>query len=201
IYESLLLKDRVDVIKNITFQMLVPPVTTQEFSRNPEQYITNGFFPANAVRLKVQIYNNDFVEVDPKEYFTHQDLIEAMAYSITPEAMGEIDFSRMQLSEDPEKINVPAGTFLCDHIYVNTNMENAYYDEGFDLWRSQNIPLLGIVKINFSKTLYWEKWSHRNEGKTIGSFQDFLRYIYTKRVSGRRYPDDLIGALIDYGQK
>jgi len=201
IYEFLLLSDRADLVKNITFQMLVPPLTTEEFTCNPAKYIANGFFPSNAVKLKVQIYDSDFIEVDLKEYFSHQNLIENTAYSMTPEAMGKIDFSRMQFSERPEEISVPSGKFRCDHILVNTNAANSYHDEGFDLWHSKNVPLLGIVRMDFSKTLYWEKWSYRNEGKAMKSFKDFLRHIYTKRVPGRRFSDIHQIILVNYGQK
>lgn len=202
IYEFLLYRyqKKPELKKNITFLMLVPLVTTEDFSKSPIYYITNGFFPQNAIRLKVKIYDGPFIEIVPKTYFSYQNIIEDTAYSITPDAMGKIDFSRMKVSNTIERITAPAGNFECEHIFVNTDVDREYWDEGFDLWRSPAVPLLGIVKMEFSKTLYWEKWSYKNESKKIKTINDFFLNLYTKRVPGRRRPDTHIISLVGYGE-
>lgn len=186
--------------KNITFLMLVPPITSEEFSKDPSEYIANGFYPHNARKLKVQVYDGPFIEVDPILYFSHQNIIEETFYSFTPDAMGRVDFSRLQTSTGKEQVVVPAGSFECYHIFVNTNIHQEYWDEGFDLWRSPKVPLLGIAKMEFSKNLYWGKWSYRNEQKKINTIKDLLLCLYTKRVSGRRRSDTYTINLVNYGE-
>lgn len=154
---------------------------------------------SNAIRLKVRVSDSPFVDVDPKVCFSHQDVIEDTPYILSPEAMGKIDFSRMKVSKNNEIITVPAGDFNCSKIYVTTDSEKDYCDEGFSLWRSQQVPLLGIVRMEFSKTLYWEKWKYRNESGPFNTIKDFISYIYRKRVPGRRNSDTHIVNLLKYG--
>jgi len=186
--------------KNITLLALVPPLNTEEFTCDPARYISLGLFPAEAVRLKIQIFDSQFIEVDPKSYFLHQDIIEKTPYSVTPHAMGRIDFTNKIISDFLEKISVPAGVFECQHIFAHTDVFKEYWDEGFDLWRSPKVPLLGIVKMEFSKTSYWEKWSYRNESKKIKTVRDFFSYLFNKEIVGRRKPDTHIMNLISYNQ-
>lgn len=198
IYEYLFQKYR-KLRKNISFQVLTLPVTSEGFSQNPAYYISSGFFFPGAIKLRVKIYDAPFEDAGLKAYFSHQDIIEGTLYSITPEAMGRIDFSRMQICKVKENIPVLAGSFECNHIFVSTDIRDEYYDEGFDLWRSSSVPLLGIVKMEFSKTLYWEKWSYKNETRKIRTVKDFLSNLYKKRVPGRRRPDTYVINLVRYG--
>lgn len=200
IYESNYYFGTTEFKKNITLLALVLPLNTNEFRSDPAQYISHGLFPTEALRLKIQIFDSQFIEVDPKTYFLHQDIIEKTPYSITPHAMGRINFSNMRISSSLEKISVPAGVFECQHIFVNTDMFKEYCDEGFDLWRSPKVPLLGIVKMEFSKTAYWEKWSYRNEPQKIKTVRDFFSYLFNRRISGRRRPDTHTVNLIGYNE-
>ncbi len=184
--------------KNLTILALVEPLTPEMFQKDAAQYIQNGFFPRRAVKLKVQVLDGPFIEVDPAQYFSHQDVIETTPYSRTPDAMGKIDFSRMRFLDSHERITVPAGTMMCDHILVSTDAQREYFDEGFDLWRSASVPLLGIVKMEFSKTCYWEKRGYQNK-KKVNSVQAFIAYLLHKRVPGRDRPDTYVAQLIDYG--
>lgn len=199
IYELVKIR-RLEFKKNLTCQMLVSPIASEEFRDNPAKFISSGFSPERAVKMKIQIFDGPFVDVSPKEFFSHQEVIEDTGYSMTPEAMGKVDFSRLQFIPTKEKISVPAGDFNCIHFFVKTDVYREYYDEGIDLWRSPEVPLLGIVKMEFSKTYYWDKWSYRNEGGKIKSFPEFFSYLFNKRIDGRRRPDTHVIKLLSYGQ-
>jgi hypothetical protein len=200
IYQLNYFQEGTEFRKNITLLALIPPLNPKEFTRDPARYISLGLFPAEAVRLKIQIFDSPFIEVDPKSYFLHQDIIEKTPYAITPHAMGKIDFSNMKIFDFLEKISVPGGIFECQHIFAHTDVFKEYWDEGFDLWRSPKVPLLGIVKMEFSKTSYWEKWSYRNESQKIKTVHDFFSYLFNKEIVGRRKPDTHIMNLISYNQ-
>lgn len=192
--------------KNLTFLALVKPLTTDMFNKNMAQYIQNGFLPKDAVRLKVQLSDGPFFEVNPSRYLSYQGIIEKTPYARSPDAMGKIDFSRMKFASVDgkiafEKVTVPAGTLECGHIFVSTDAQKEYFDEGFDLWRSPRIPLLGIVKMDFSKTSYWNKWFYRNGLKRITSISSFLDYLFHKRILGRTREDIYTAQLVDYGPK
>lgn len=186
--------------KNITLLALVEPLTSEKFSQDAARYIQNGFCPSKALKLKIQLSDGPFIEVNPASYFSHQGIIEETPYSFTPDAAGKIDFSRIKFSSGLEKINFAAGVLECEHIFVKTDRQKNYFDEGFDLWRSSKVPLLGIVKLKFSETLYWDKWAYRNETKQIKSIKGLIRYFFKKRVPGRRRPDTYTIKLISYGQ-
>ena len=200
IYEMVQLR-KPEFTKNITLKMLVPPVTSDDFKKNPAEFIASGFSPKRAVKLKIQIFDNAFVDVAPDDFFSHQEIVESTPYLISPEAMGMVDFSKLQHCTAKEQVSVPAGDFYCEHLFVLTDPQQEYWDEGFDLWRSPKVPLLGVVKMEFSKTLYWEKWLYKNKMDMMKSFKDFLQFLYTKRVPGRRRPDTHWINLVRYGKK
>jgi len=185
--------------KNITFLCLLPEVRSCEFENNPAAFFKNGFFPSSAVKLKVQLFDGEFTEVDCREYFSYQSIIEDTPYSLTPDYLGNIDFTRMHVLDRMEQILVPAGSFFCKHFYVKTDISRSYTDEGFDLWQSSAVPLLGVVKVEFSKTLFWEKWSYKYETGQIRSGKEILSRFFTKRVPGRRREDTCIIKLVNYG--
>lgn len=201
IFENIYYKKGELFKKNITFLALVEPLTTEKFIKDIAQYIQNGFFPKSAVRLKIQLSDGPFLEVNPSLYFSQQGIIEKTPYSHSPDAMGKIDFSRMKFANGGEKITVPAGTLECGHIFVNTDVQKEFFDEGFDLWRSSKVPLLGIVRMEFSKTAYWEKWFYRDGKKKINSMNSFIDYFFHKRILGRTSKDTYTIQLIDYGPK
>lgn len=199
IFENIYCKKGELFRKNITFLALVEPVTSDKYNRNIAQYIQNGFWPKDAVELKVQFYDGPFVDVNPSLYFAHQNIIEDTPYSRSPDALGRIDFSRMKLLNINEEVTVPSGTWECGHIFVSTEPQKEYFDEGFDLWRSPKVPLLGIVRMDFSKTAYWNKWFYRNSPKAISSIRNLLSYIMQKKILGRTRSDTYSAQLINYG--
>lgn len=199
IFENIYCKKGELFRKNITFLALVEPVTSEKYNKNIVKYIQNGFWPKDAVELKVQFFDGPFVDVNPSIYFAHQNIIEDTSYSRSPDALGRIDFSRMKFLNINEEVTVPAGTWECGHIFVITDPQKEYFDEGFDLWRSPKVPLLGIVRMDFSKTDYWNKWFYRNSPKAINSIQNFLNYIMQKRILGRTRSDTYTTQLINYG--
>ncbi len=187
--------------KNITFLALVEPLTSDKFNRDITRYIRDGFLPRDAIKLKVQLSDGPFLEVDPSEYFSYQHILEGTAYSRLPDAMGKIDFSRLKFANGNEQVTVPAGVLECGHVLVSTDFQKEYFDEGFDLWRSPKVPLLGIVKMDFSKTSYWDKWFYRNQPREIHSIGDLFHNLFNKRILGRIRADTYTAQLIDYGPK
>ncbi|MCX5700975.1 MAG: hypothetical protein NTZ63_05490 [Candidatus Omnitrophica bacterium] len=176
-----------ELVKNISFKALVPAADYNSFMMNASDFISNGIFPGKAIKLSVQINDGPWKDIQAKDFFNHQDVIEDTPYSVTPYAKGRIDFSKLKLDTVLRSVTVPAGEIYCYHFYVNTEIDEEYWDEGFDLWRSQDIPILGLVRMQFSKTLFWEKWKLKNQN--------------IKKVLGRMRPDDCIMSLIDYGPK
>lgn len=176
-----------ELVKNISFKALVPAADYNSFMMNASDFISNGIFPGKAIKLSVQINDGPWKDIQAKDFFNHQDVIEDTPYSVTPYAKGRIDFSKLKIDTVLRSVTVPAGKIYCYHFYVNTEIDEEYWDEGFDLWRSQDIPILGLVRMQFSKTLFWEKWKLKNQN--------------IKKVSGRMRPDDCIMSLIDYGPK
>lgn len=187
--------------KNISFKALVPPLNSSSFAREPSYFISCGLFPAKALRLAVQIGDGEWHWVDPADFFAHEDIIEDTPYALTPHSKGRINFNKLKIDKKPVMINSPAGRFDCYHLSVNTNAKEKYWDEGFDLWRSAEVPILGLVKMEFSKTLYWEKWAYRHKPEIKNRLKYFFTSLYKKRVAGRRNPDTCIVTLIKYGQR
>jgi len=189
--------------KNVSFIALVPPKDRTSFVNNPSLFLSDGVLPKDAVKLAMQIKNGDWHWVDPKNIFSHQHIIEDTPYILTPDAKGKIDFSKLKIDPDPMIMATQSGDAIpqCYHFFVHTTVEDEYWDEGLDVWRSSEIPILGIVRMDFSQTQYWDKWSHRNEHPLKRTFLDFFHELYKKRVPGRRNPDTCIVRLLDYGPK
>jgi len=205
IYESIVNqaynKTNKELRKNISFKALVAEGTTTSFIDNPSRFILTGLFPGQAKRLLLQIGNGQWHEINPQVFFSFQRIIEDTPYSLTPYAKGEINFTKLKINEEPEVAVVPVGTFDCYHFFVKTLPNEEYWYEGIDLWRSPNVPILGLVKMEFSKTLYWEKWEYRNRIESINTPLKYIKSLFKKRVSGRRRPDTHTIMLLEYGQK
>lgn len=185
--------------KNVSFMELIPPLDTSTFAADPAKVISSGFFPNQAIKFSVQFDDNRWHNLDPSSFFSYQDVIEDTPYSLTPHAKGKINFRKLKIDNQPHIIRSPRGEISCYHFYVDTDIDEDYWDEGFDLWRSADVPILGMVKMEFSKTKYWQKWEHNNELQAKKGWLGILSNLYKKRVPGRRHPDTCTILLIDYG--
>jgi len=201
LYENMRYVSGDQLKKNISFLALVEPFNEENFKCEPAKWIANGLFPLEARRLKVQIFDQPFQEVNPRTFFSHQKALENSLYVLTPDYQGNIDFSKLGIDNRVSDITVTAGIFNCSHFFVRTIESDSYKDEGFDLWRSPVIPFGGIVKMTFSDTKYWEKWSYRNESGKIRGIKELWQQLFKRRVSGRRRPDTYSITLINYGMR
>ncbi len=185
--------------KNLSFKYLIAPITTEDFFTNTSHYIQRGLFPDHCLKLGVQIGDGPWQWIEPGQLFGCQQVIERTPYAETPHAQGRIDFNKLQIAPDRETIDSPAGKFLCYRLSVMTGPREDYCDEGFELWRNPQVPIVGLVKLEFSITGYWEKWLWRRQhNKTL---LDKIKSFYTRGVAGRRRPDTCVMTLIEYGQK
>ena len=193
-------KINIQLKKNISFRALILPKNADYFARDPAGFISGGIFPAEALKLSVQIGDGQWYKVDPNDFFRHQDVIEDTPYSLTPHAKARIDFSKLEISDELQRVRVPAGLFSCFCFSVDTAENEDYWQEGFKLWRSPEVPILGMVKMEFSKTNYWNKFAYKKKlAKEKGN--TFFMQIYNQRVAGRMRPDTCAVLLIDYGSK
>ncbi len=190
-----------EMIKNISFKALTKPKDTLSFFRNPAAFISEGIFPGSAIKLAVQVGRGQWHWMDPKSLSSSWGIIDSTDYSLTPHAKGRINFSRLKVDDNKASINTPAGNLECYHFYVSTSKAEDYSDEGFDLYRASLIPILGLAKLEFSKTLYWEKYAYRNEPHSRFTLVGFIKSLYIKRVPGRRRPDTCVMLIVDYGPK
>jgi hypothetical protein len=187
--------------KSISFKALVFPQDTASFAANPAAFISAGIFPKDAIRLAITVEDDDqWHWVDPHDLFSREEVIKNTPYNFSPHAKDRINFSKLQIDSSAHLLNVPAGTFPCFHFFVTTGAEDEYWDEGFDLWRSADVPILGLVKMDFSNTMYWEKYINKNKSRNNSAF-DLLRRLYVKRVPGRMRQDTCTVILLDYGPK
>lgn len=188
--------------KNISFKALVPPKDGTSFVNNPSLFLSDGILPKDAIKLAIQIKNGEWHWVEPKSIFSHQHILEDTPYILTPDAKGKIDFSKLKIDPDPMTMSTESGEKIpCYHFFVPTAAQDEYWDEGLDVWRSPEIPILGIVRVDFSQTKYWDKWSLRNENPLEKTPFDFFHELYKKRAPGRRSPDNCFMKLVDYGPK
>lgn len=186
---------------NISFKALMLPKDTPSFINNPSDFIFSGIFPKEPIKFAVRIGEGAWHFVDAENFLSHNYIIEDTPYSLTPYYKGKINFTKLKIDEKPNIIDTPAGKFLCSHFFVNTDKKEEYWDEGFDLWRTEEVPITGLLKMDFSKTLYWEKWSYRSNGSIARTIFDYIKALYGRRVSGRREPDTCTILLLDYGPR
>jgi len=199
------------LVRNLIIKALVPPFDEEKFHKDPAYYIKVGMYPVEALRLIVQF--KDFLPYEVRTNFfeVSKDIIENTPYSITPDALGWINFENLRINYIPELISTPAGDFKCYHFSVPVTMED--YSEGIDLWRSDKVPFLGIVKMEFSKTNYnRKKWERIERLRGQINFKNFLfspgrillniiKLMYLKRTPGRDRPDTYTINLLDYGKR
>lgn len=180
--------------KTALFRVLMSPVTTEEFSKNPCMFIKNGFFPYNALKIYAQFEASVMEELSLESIAASQGVIEDNDYVLTPDALGRINCDNLEISSDIEAINTDFGQLNCYRLSVITSFQEDFHDEGITLWRSSQVPFLGIVRMEFSQTNYWEKYYERTKQL------NFFEALFYKVVPGRERPDIYRINLIDYGK-
>jgi len=188
--------------KEITLKALVRPLSSQEFALKPELYISEGLILLfkNARKLIISLNDGKSYEVPPKDFLNHPDPLKGTFYKNIPDEINKIDYLKMRYNENLIKVRVLAGTFDCYHFGVTTSEFDSFTDEGFDMWRSPQVPLLGIVKMEFSKTESIKKWNHKyNNLLSEGNWLSRLyTYFFIRRVPGsRELKDTFVMNLVD----
>ena len=179
--------------RNAIIRTLVPTLTSEEFKEKAAELIANGLFPLRAKRITVQLEGGAFYEQNLASIMSSQGVVRDSDYKLTPDSMGRINFTKLRVDNNPSDILVNSKRLRAFHLYVETDPSEKFNAEGIDFWRSPEVPFLGLVRMEFSKTLYWEKYKrkHASEG--------FLEHIFTSIVPGREKADIYIANLIDYG--
>lgn len=189
--------------REISFRALISPFDQVQFSSNPGLYISDGmlFLLKNAKKLFVSTdVNTSYYEVSPNIFLNTPDILKDSFYSETPYEKNKVDYSKMVIHDKNEPISVPAGNFECYHFEVKTHEWDAYTDEGIDLWRSDNVPFLGIVKMEFSKTKYRKKRHYRYYQlfNTDNLWGKLYAYFFVRRVFDMSRKDVFVIRLINY---
>ncbi|MBU1044859.1 MAG: hypothetical protein KJ915_10740 [Candidatus Omnitrophica bacterium] len=198
---------RFEIIKNrqlqIAFKALVLPLSETEFARNPEIYLSQWlmWLLSHSKQLILELPNNQLFKVDSKEFFKKADefLGDSFFNEISYEK-SEVDYSKLTYDDSKVNICVLAGVFDCFRFLVRTTPQDSFDDEGIDLWRSEKVPFLGIVKMEFSIVGYKEK-NRMREIKRAAS-NDWLAKIYnhffSQRIPYRERKDIHIMELVDF---
>ncbi len=190
--------------REISFKALVRPLSSVVFEENPKSYISEGLFVLfKSAKKIIVVLNNDLsYELRPEEFFFEPDIFNNTFYVQTPDGRNKTNYSKLKFSKKMEKVTVPAGTFNCYWFGVNTQVWEPCDEEGVDLWRSEDVPFLGVVKMEFSKTKSIEKWNY-SYSKLISSknwLQRILVHFFVGRVPRcQKYQDTFVMRLIDYG--
>jgi hypothetical protein len=178
----------------LLFRALVPEVTEEQFREAPAKFISGGFLSFGAKRLLVKFEGGDFYEEDPASFFSSsQDIVEDSLYRFSPDNKGRVDFTKLRVSGKRSYVFAGGKKIKTFHFYVKNDPDAGINSEGVDIWRSPDVPFLGLVKMKFSKTLYWLQY------KKIHAHESFFKKLFTKIVPGRERPDVYTVNLIDYG--
>ncbi|MFH1460420.1 MAG: hypothetical protein ABIG64_08670 [Candidatus Omnitrophota bacterium] len=188
--------------REISFKALMKNFKTDDLKLKKEQFIAEGiisFFKASD-KLYIKAGGSEWVEVNPKTYFLNLKLLENSFYEQVPDELGKVDYSKLVMI-GREEINVSSQEFNCLHYQVKTNPSDEFSDEGIDLWRSDKVPFLGIVKLEFSKTDYDLKLRYQ-ESKILASksiFYKIFYYLFNKLPKDTHTRKDIYKInLIDY---
>lgn len=197
---------RLDIFDNkkreMSLKALVEQLDADDFSKRPDYYISQGIAVLfeQAHKLIVTLDEGHSYSVDANKFFSQKNILAATFYNDLPDEKGWVDYSKMELIKRTEDILVPAGSFSCDHFQVKTNCKDVYADEGLDLWRCVQVPFLGIVKLEFSKTEYAGKRRYKQLklDKTQKWWEKFLHHFLKEQMSYRQREDDFCLVLINY---
>ncbi len=189
--------------RQISFEGLVEPFNEKYFAEHPDVYIAKGmmFLFENARRLFVELPDNSCYEISPQNISNPPDILSGTFYKEVPDEKNRVDYSKLNFRQEKDNVSVPAGSFDCYRFWVQTEEDNSYTDEGFIMWRSPEVPFLGIVKMEFSKTEYFNKNNYRYL-KILDAKNWLLRFytlFFIKKVSERERSDSYTIKLINYG--
>lgn len=193
--------------KEAAFRALCKPVTEEEFAAKPVPYISDGLLLLfkKSRRFFVSFREDSELEVDPVVFFNDHELAANSFYEQLPDEKERIDFSKLKISKNPELVDSPAGFIAnCFRFYVNTTKIDSFSDVGMDVLRSADIPLLGIVRVEFSKIKYREKKRHRKKINGLNKtwWQEILAHIFIEPISRIDGKDSYyLIELISFGMK
>ncbi|MDD5746779.1 MAG: hypothetical protein PHO30_05890 [Candidatus Omnitrophica bacterium] len=198
---------QLDIIKGsarqITLKALTAGYDQAECARKPAGCLSEGiFFLFRTARRIILIDQNDAgYEISPEIFSAPPDILRGTLYSATPDEQNYIDYTKMTRLAPKENIAVPAGTFDCDHFQVETQSGEDFTAEGLDVWRSPDIPFLGVVKMEFSKTNFAEKWKYHYEQQLNNAswWSRLHTYFFVRRVPEKERQDTYVMTLVGYG--
>ena len=186
----------------MSFKALISPYKEDEFNNDPARYVSGGmlYLLENAKQLFVCAEQKCFYrEASPHDFFACPELLKGSFYENTPYEKNRVDYSKLKIYGKKEDVSSPAGDFSCDHLAVETGSRDPYTDEGLDLWRSERVPFLGIVRMEFSKTGYREKQKYRylRRYNTADWRQKIYMYFFMRQPENGRN-DIFIMRLLSY---
>ena len=142
-------------------------------------------------------------EISPDVIENQPPILNGSFYEQIPDEKGIINYSKMKFRNRREKIVVPAGLFECYRFSVITDEKDTFSDEGFDLWRSEIVPILGMVRMEFSKTQYYRKRDYKINSslKRKNWFERIFVLFFNKNIPGREREDMHLLQLLKFGTK
>jgi hypothetical protein len=189
--------------REMCFKALTPAFKQEDFDRSPQNYISQGMLCLFKKSKKMFIcldQDDDYIEIDPDIFFSEPDILKSSLYSDNPFEANRVDYSKLKTGSYTKDISVKAGDFKCQYFQVATEDDDEFSYEGFDLWRSPEVPFLGIVRMEFSKTNFIDKWYHRHfqEFRKAGLFKKIQMILFERLVFDGRRRDVFIMRLVDY---
>ncbi|MFH2136972.1 MAG: hypothetical protein ABII88_00500 [Candidatus Omnitrophota bacterium] len=189
--------------RKISFMALVPPYDRADFSEHYNLYIREGLFflLKRAEKIMVILDDDSCYELSASEISQEIPFLNDSFYNTLPGINNEVDYSKLKIFDKKEKVATPEGEFYCYRFSSQTNKYESASKEGMDLWRSPDVPFLGIVKMEFSKTKNIAKIDQvfqceSSEGSWLRKL--YLRFFLKKVPRERIFEDTFFMQLIDY---
>ena len=184
---------------------LVSPLSSKVFAANPEKYFHEWLFSLfkSAKKLSFSFSDGVSFEIDPSALSDQPDILSNTVYSESNFTKGRIDFSRLSVLPEQERISSAEDSFDCYHFRAPTFAWDPLYIEGLDIWRTPDVPFLGIVKMEFSRTRAWQKWDYAFQQILAGSnwYEKFYALIFLRRTPRNRdLSDTFTMQLISYAK-
>lgn len=194
---------RLDIFREgkriLSFRALVNPMASREFAEEPAFYISEGILSLfkNAKKVLIISEDGESYEISKDVLFEPENIFEGTMYKALPEYKNKVDYTKMKVFSSKEKILTNTGEFSCYHFQIKTTKYDAYTDEGIDLWRSEKVPFLGIVRLEFSKSDFRSKYNYRYYEKAKD--KGWMQKLKLKRINDRDRKDTYLIKLINYG--
>ncbi|MBI4846220.1 MAG: hypothetical protein HY810_07095 [Candidatus Omnitrophica bacterium] len=191
--------------RQISFEALVEPFNEVYFSEEPEIYISKGimFLFKNAHRFFIELPDNSRYGIHLRDISNPPDILNGTFYKEVPDEKNRVDYSKLNFTQEKDKVSVPAGKFDCYRFWVDTKEDDDYTDEGFIMWRSPDVPFLGVVKMEFSITEFSKKLNYRYR-RQIAHGNWFVRlyaWFLVRTVPEQERKDNCAVKLLSYGYK